>query len=87
MGNDMRTFTSTDLANKTGDVFAAASQSAVEIHRHGKPRFVLMSTETYERLTNRNPQRALHVDDMSVEELDAEIAVLRAEIGEVPGDD
>jgi len=41
----MRNFTSTELANKTGDVLAAAAQEPVNIQRHGKARYVLLTVE------------------------------------------
>ncbi len=53
----MRQFSSTDLGNKTGDVLAAASQEPVAIARHGKPRFVVLTTEKYERLNKANDPR------------------------------
>ena len=36
----MKQFSSTELANATGDVLAAVAQAPVVIARHGKPRFV-----------------------------------------------
>lgn len=62
----MREYSATDLANKTGDVLSAAAQEEVEITRHGKPRFVLMSQERYERLVARgDTRRAVRVAEMS----------------------
>lgn len=60
----MRAFSSTDLANRTGDVLAVAAVEPVEIQRHGKPRFVLMSRDRYERLTGGQTQQAHHIDDL-----------------------
>jgi antitoxin Phd len=37
----MRHFSATELANKTGDVLAAAAQEPVHIQRHGKSRYVV----------------------------------------------
>ena len=75
----MRQFSSTDLANRTGDVLAAASREAVQIKRHGTPRFVVMSVERFEEMTARGrPQRAVHVGDMSDDEADALLAALEA---------
>lgn len=62
----MRTFSATELANKTGDVLAAAAQEPVAIQRHGKPRFVMLSAEEYERLTSpHGTRRAVHVSSLS----------------------
>jgi len=61
----MRHFSSTDLANKTGDVLAVAAQEPVHIQRHGKSRYVLLSIEQFEALnTKADHRRAVHVDDM-----------------------
>lgn len=47
----MREYSATELANNTGDVLTAAAQEPVAITRHGKPRFVVMTRETYDRMT------------------------------------
>jgi antitoxin Phd len=77
----MRHFTSTELANKTGDVLAAAAQEPVHIQRHGKARFVLLSVEQFERLNNvAQHQRAVHLDELSDVEAAALIAALEHSI-------
>jgi prevent-host-death family protein len=48
-------FSTADLARKTSDVLHAASQRPVVITQRNKPRFVMMSLETFDRL---NPQKA-----------------------------
>ncbi|MGR3795953.1 type II toxin-antitoxin system prevent-host-death family antitoxin [Vannielia sp. SX4] len=69
----MREYSATDLANKTGDVLAAAAREEVEITRHGKPRYVIMSHERFERLIARGDTRqAFRNEDLS-EEAAAEI--------------
>jgi len=68
----MKYFSSTELANNTGDVLAAAAQSAVEINKHGKPRFVLLTVERFQDLLNHGAREALHVSDLS----DSEAATL-----------
>jgi prevent-host-death family protein len=47
----MRTFTTADLNKKVGDITDAARREPVLLTHHRKPRFVLMSVETYESLT------------------------------------
>ena len=60
----MQGYSSTDLANRTGDVLSDAERGAVEITRHGKPRFVVLSKVQYDELVRRgNPQRQFSVDD------------------------
>ena len=49
----MREFSSTELANKTGDVLAVAAQEPVHIQRHGKSRYVLLSVEKFEELNDK----------------------------------
>ena len=73
----MRQFSATDLANKTGDVLALAAQQPVAIARHGKRRFVVLSTEEFEALRQGKDSRtAYHVDDLD----DAEAARLMTEL-------
>jgi prevent-host-death family protein len=77
----MRNFSSTDLANKTGDVLAAAAQGPVNIQRHGKARFVLLTVEQFERLNARADQRrAVHVEDLAPDEAEQLIAQLEHSI-------
>ena len=65
----MRTFTATELANKTGDVLAIAAQEPVCIMRHGKSRFMLLSVEHFNMLLQRaGKRRSIHADDMPVNE-------------------
>ncbi len=62
----MKQFSSTELANRTGDVLAAAAEAPVVIARHGKPRFVVLSAERYHRLRQgQETRRAFHVSDLT----------------------
>ncbi|MGX1501080.1 antitoxin Phd [Labrenzia sp. MBR-25] len=62
----MRAFSSTELANKTGDVLAAAAREPVAIQRHGKSRFVVLTTEEFERIQQKKDTRkAVHVTELS----------------------
>ena len=77
----MRNFSATELANKTGDVLAAAAQEPVHIQRHGKSRYVLLSVEQFERLaTTTDTRRSIHLDDMDAEEAEQLIAALEHSI-------
>lgn len=77
----MRSFSSTELANKTGDVLAAASAEPVAISRHGKERFVVLSVEQYQQLrSGRETRRAFHVSDLSDAEANSLIAALEHSI-------
>lgn len=67
----MRQFSATDLANKTGDVLALAAQQPVAIARHGKRRFVVLSTEEFEALRQgKDNCTSHHVDDLTDAEAD-----------------
>lgn len=77
----MKQFSSTELANRTGDVLAAAAEAPVVIVRHGKPRFVMLSAERYERLCGRDEtRRAFHVSDLTDAEAEKLIADLQDSI-------
>ena len=51
----MRSFTTADLNKQVGTVTDAARREPVVITHHRKPRYVLMSVETYEQLTGTPP--------------------------------
>lgn len=54
----MRAFSTNDLNKQVGEVTDAASKAPVLITRHSKPRFVMMSLEHFERLSqSANPRR------------------------------
>ena len=77
----MKSFSSTELANRTGDVLAAAAEAPVSIARHGKPRFVVLSQDAFQRLkTAGDARRAAHVSDLTDAEADALISELHAQI-------
>ncbi|KXF78099.1 prevent-host-death protein [Paramesorhizobium deserti] len=64
----MRHFTTGDLNKQVGDVTDAASREPVVLTKHGKPRFVLMSYEHYERMrTGGDPRRAYLASEMPEE--------------------
>ncbi len=77
----MQSFTATDLANKTGDVLAAAAEAAVNIMRFGKTRYVILTKIQYDKLQERaDTRRAIHVDDMTDIEATTLIAELEASV-------
>ncbi|NVN12901.1 type II toxin-antitoxin system Phd/YefM family antitoxin [Nguyenibacter vanlangensis] len=51
----MRTFSTSDLSRKSGDIIASALQGPVSISQRGKPRLVVLSVEQYEALV-RSPE-------------------------------
>lgn len=77
----MKQFSSTELANRTGDVLAAAAEAPVTIARHRKPRFVMLSTEQYDRLRHRGEtRRSFHVSELTEAEAEKLIGELRDSI-------
>lgn len=65
----MKAYASTDLKQNLGDVLAAASQEPVSITKHSKPRFVLMSIETYEARFPSDSRRSYAVEEMPADHL------------------
>jgi prevent-host-death family protein len=53
-------FSTAELARKTGDVLHAATQAPISITKNGKPRFVMMTTEAFQRI---NPQKAYRAEE------------------------
>lgn len=49
-GSQMRRFASTALKTQTTEMFSAAVKEPIEITKHGKAAFVLMSEEHFRRL-------------------------------------
>ncbi|QND63064.1 type II toxin-antitoxin system Phd/YefM family antitoxin [Mesorhizobium sp.] len=66
----MKHYPSTDLKQNLGDVLAAASQQPVSITRHNKPRYVLMSIETYEARFVNDSRRAYAAKDAPAEHVE-----------------
>ncbi|MDX8526735.1 type II toxin-antitoxin system Phd/YefM family antitoxin [Mesorhizobium sp. MSK_1335] len=66
----MKNYPSTDLKQKLGDVLAAASQEPVAITRHNKPRYVLMSIETYEARAVNDGRRVYAAKDAPAEHVE-----------------
>lgn len=58
---DTAVFTMSDLAHRTGTVADAADRRPVRITRHGRPRYVMLRSEDYDRLLarTRDPRRVI----------------------------
>jgi len=50
------TFTTSDLSRRSGDVITAATKGPVTITQRSKPRWVLLSFETYEEMRRQERQ-------------------------------
>lgn len=57
-------FKAADLTRHTSDLFDAAIRSPVAITKHRKPKFVLMSMDQYQKLTQGPIQQAHMLDEM-----------------------
>jgi prevent-host-death family protein len=64
----MKTFSLTELSNKSGEVVEAAFRGPVDITSRGKRKFVLMTADDFDRLRERSAQRAYRSDRLSGEE-------------------
>lgn len=61
----MKTFTLSELANKSGEVAEAAYRDPVAITRRGKRKFVMLSADHYDEITAHHQRRAVHADDLN----------------------
>jgi len=55
----MRTFSTSDLSRKSGDIIASALQGPTAISQRGKPRLVVLCVEQYEALTQAQLDRRI----------------------------
>lgn len=84
----MRSFTTADLNKQVGTVTDAARREPVVITHHRKPRYVLMSVETYEQLAGTpptDPRTSFTLDAMPDDLRDGLLAL--ADAYEEGGDD
>ena len=58
----MRSFPSTAITRKSGEILEQADRSPVSITRYNRRRYVVMSAEHYDRMTHQNP-RSVHTLD------------------------
>jgi antitoxin Phd len=73
----MARFSLTELSNKSGEVVEAAFKGPVEITRHGKRKFVLLTADDYDRLANAaDKRRAYHVDNLPEDVADLMLTAL-----------
>jgi prevent-host-death family protein len=66
-----RTYTTSDLSRRSGDMITEALQHPITITQRNKPRFVMMSYPEYLELRRRaDPRRVLKIGDLTEAELD-----------------
>jgi prevent-host-death family protein len=71
-----KSYSTSDLSRKSGDIIAEALRHPVTLTQRSKPRLVIMNVEDYEKMRKRaDPRRALTIDQLSevvsVEEMQA----------------
>ena len=78
-----RSYTTSDLSRKSGDIIAEALRHPVTITQRGKPRLVIMSIEAYEKLTREAADTrrvfSLRELDITQEELERALAEYEAQ--------
>ncbi|WP_284315452.1 type II toxin-antitoxin system prevent-host-death family antitoxin [Labrys miyagiensis] len=65
----MKSYTTSDLSRKSGDIIADALRMPVTITQRSKPRLVLLSIEDYQRLTSAAQTRFAGTLDAMPDEL------------------
>jgi prevent-host-death family protein len=83
----MKTFSLTELGNKSGEVVEAAFRGPVDITSRGKRKFVLMTADDFDRLRERGVQRAYRTDRLTGEERELFLAGLDEVADRDGGDD
>jgi prevent-host-death family protein len=71
-----RSYSTSDLSRRSGDIIAEALRHPVTLTQRNKPRLVIMNVEDYEKMRKQaDPRRALTIDQLSevvsVEEMQA----------------
>lgn len=82
-----RSFSTSDLSRKSGDIIAEALQHPVTITQRNKPRLVVMNIDAFEEMRRRaDPRRAMTIEQVaneySSEELEASLAAYLAAANE-----
>lgn len=80
----MRQFSTAELVKHVGDVTHAAAQAPVAITQHKKPRFVLMTMESFEAMRRQSdPRRAYGPGELPPDEAGIVVAALERSIAEL----
>ncbi|WP_374627905.1 type II toxin-antitoxin system prevent-host-death family antitoxin [Devosia sp.] len=67
-----RSYTTSDLSRRSGDIIAEALRHPVTLTQRNKPRLVVLNIEEYEDMRKRaDPRRARTLESISDSELDA----------------
>ena len=84
-----RSYSTSDLSRKSGDIIAEALRRPVTITQRNKPRLVLMNLDDYEAMRKRSDaRRVLTIDQLSeVVSIEEMQAALDEYMNETPADD
>jgi hypothetical protein len=81
----IETYSTTDLSNRIGEVWASAEKGPVGIRRNRKTRYVVMPVDDFDRLIeNGDPRRAYAVEELPGDLRDALIAEIDAQLSKTP---
>jgi len=66
-----RSYSTSDLSRRSGDIIAEALRHPVTITQRNKPRLVVLNIDEYEDMRKRaDPRRVLKIGDLTEAELD-----------------
>lgn len=66
-----RSYTTSDLSRRSGDIIAEALRHPVTLTQRNKPRLVVLNIEEYEDMRKRaDPRRVLKIGDLTEAELE-----------------
>lgn len=66
-----KSYTTSDLSRRSGDIIAEALRHPVTLTQRNKPRLVVLNIDEYEELRKRaDPRRVLRIGDLTEAELD-----------------
>ncbi|ODS84817.1 MAG: prevent-host-death family protein [Devosia sp. 66-14] len=66
-----RSYSTSDLSRKSGDIIAEALRRPVTLTQRNKPRLVVLNIEEYEEMRKRaDPRRAIKIGDLGEIELE-----------------
>lgn len=79
MPSKERTYTTSDLSRRSGDVITAAIKAPVTITQRNKPRLVLLSVEEFEAMRRKaDPRRAGRTAEMPADLADELVEAIDA---------
>ena len=69
----MKTYSMGDFQRHTGDIADEAAKEPITLTRYGKPKYVLISHESYQRLLTREQTQRSYLLDSLPEDVRAEL--------------